>query len=673
MLKARRIFLMCVLISIFTASFINAQTLTINKQSYQKSIEQFGKYANAKTPSGKGMGFIPLNINFENSALINKVTQQYGAALPSSVDLSTRIPPVGDQGSVGSCVCWATGYYYKTYQEARERGWSVNDSKHQFSPSFLWNNHGGGQFFLSQEMIRGFGVPTVSSFPSIETATKPSHFTEAAQYKSANYTALFIKQTNIVGSMFVGKYGNNTKVLKSWLASGDVLVIGLPILNSFYDYISGVYNVKDPMTDAFSGLHALCVVGYDDSMKAFRAVNSWGSGWGENGYVWLGEDFVKNYVMEAWVMADQKADFQQDYDIVYKGSGAITVDTNGISITGGSLEDTIKISKKKSVLYGSPINIINTDGSFKKFYCDGQVGSLIVEKSLDDCTAQDVINYIYAGELGKIKMTGSANSTWDYYWDSLGRYNYTAITTIESSLYSLDKTKIDLVGVTLNGFNSLSPDVTIKVQTKKYQNKLKVDYLSMADVTGDIIAGKLTSLDVKGGSIDADSIISGDSIKTISAKAESVTLKFLHYMTAQMLYGGTVRAGLIQCGKDIGTISANHVSLRSGNYTYFSGGKITAPLTVTGLTEAGEAKPLADIKTINGSLGVNGKFMAGATISQDGKTFTPNFLGSVGSVQTSAPSPKLGTNPTITGEAWSKKTVKVKGGDASNFIIHTLK
>src|SRR4051794_11326797 len=40
-----------------------------------------------------------------------------GAELPSSVDLSDKMPDVGNQGGQQSCVAWAVAYALKGYQE----------------------------------------------------------------------------------------------------------------------------------------------------------------------------------------------------------------------------------------------------------------------------------------------------------------------------------------------------------------------------------------------------------------------------------------------------------------------------------------------------------------------------------------------------------------------------
>ena len=42
----------------------------------------------------------------------------------SRVDLSSKFPPIGDQGSYGTCVAWAAGYNLKTALDAIDNGWT---------------------------------------------------------------------------------------------------------------------------------------------------------------------------------------------------------------------------------------------------------------------------------------------------------------------------------------------------------------------------------------------------------------------------------------------------------------------------------------------------------------------------------------------------------------------
>ena len=92
--------------------------------------------------------------------LINPRLPQGVLALPSSVDLTADMPPVGSQ--VGnSCTGWSVGYYFKTQQERVEHGWDQNDPGHQFSPSFIYNQlnegvDGGVDLFEKRLALAGF-------------------------------------------------------------------------------------------------------------------------------------------------------------------------------------------------------------------------------------------------------------------------------------------------------------------------------------------------------------------------------------------------------------------------------------------------------------------------------------------------------------------------------------
>jgi len=64
---------------------------------------------------------------------------------PDSLDYSHGMPPVGWQ-YMGSCTAWATGYYYKGYQEYVDHdGWDMTNPEHQFHPKYIYNQINGGR------------------------------------------------------------------------------------------------------------------------------------------------------------------------------------------------------------------------------------------------------------------------------------------------------------------------------------------------------------------------------------------------------------------------------------------------------------------------------------------------------------------------------------------------
>src|SRR5450759_75585 len=79
------------------------------------------------------------------AAAERRFSMEAGSQIATSVDLSSQLPPVGDQGSQGSCVAWATSYYYKSWLEKQEHTeWNLSNPQYQFSPSFVYNQTNGG-------------------------------------------------------------------------------------------------------------------------------------------------------------------------------------------------------------------------------------------------------------------------------------------------------------------------------------------------------------------------------------------------------------------------------------------------------------------------------------------------------------------------------------------------
>ena len=67
---------------------------------------------------------------------------------------------------------------------------------------------------------------------------------------------------------------------KQAIVDNGPVIGGLRVYEDFYYYKTGIYK---HVTGIFRGLHAVCVVGYDDASRYWIVKNSWGTGWGENG------------------------------------------------------------------------------------------------------------------------------------------------------------------------------------------------------------------------------------------------------------------------------------------------------------------------------------------------------------------------------------------------------
>ena len=275
------------------------------------------------------------------------------APLGATADVSSQLPPIGNQGAQGSCVAWATSYYYKTWVEKQEHtSWSLSDTKHQFSPSFIYNQINGGHdngsnFQDAFAILQNKGDVDISEFPYNQNnyTNQPSamQFQEAKPYRiPAGWTSFWNKNND-------GPFNppNDITNAKAWLASGKPLVMGLPVFNDWPDYGSNpaktYYDYNG--SSSLAGGHGVAIVGYNDNINpggadadhkgGFKMVNSWGPSWNGNGFVYLSYDFVKRYVWEAWTMGDNAPD-SPSVSSLSKASGNVgdSVDVNGANFGG---------------------------------------------------------------------------------------------------------------------------------------------------------------------------------------------------------------------------------------------------------------------------------------------------------------------------------------------------
>lgn len=94
--------------------------------------------------------------------------------------------------------------------------------------------------------------------------------------------------------------------MKSVLASGFLVGFGFVV----YDYMMSADMAKNAFLslpksgEQQQGGHAVALVGYDDSKKAFLVRNSWGVNWGLAGYFWISYDYIKSTQLSSdfWVI-----------------------------------------------------------------------------------------------------------------------------------------------------------------------------------------------------------------------------------------------------------------------------------------------------------------------------------------------------------------------------------
>lgn len=220
--------------------------------------------------------------------------------LPATVDLSDDMPKPGNQGYQQSCVAWAVAYALKSQQERVERGWSLSGPSGMhldrvFSPSFVYNQINGGtdqgsNFGDAFRVLITQGAAPLSAMPYTTSPFAPVPQTAkaaASQFRIETFRRLD---------------ASNVAELKTQLAAGFPLVIAGRMYQQFANLGSG--QIWSHASGPVVGRHAMALVGYDDTKGAFKVMNSWGTGWGTNGYGWISYDLFGLVMDEAYLVVD---------------------------------------------------------------------------------------------------------------------------------------------------------------------------------------------------------------------------------------------------------------------------------------------------------------------------------------------------------------------------------
>jgi C1A family cysteine protease len=278
----------------------------------------------SETIQKTGLGWLPDYPDFRDyteeeksvKTMLTKVgvTKALKAALPASVDLRAWCSPVENQGSIGSCTANA-GVAIFEYFERRAFGKHIDASRlflYKTTRNMLhWTGDTGAFLRTTMGAMVLFGIPPEEYWPYItaEYEKEPPAFCYAF---AQNYQALSYYRLDPPGTT---KSALLTHI-KTNLAGGLPSMFGFTVYSS-YTQASSTGKIPYPTKgEKIVGGHAVVAVGYDDSVKikntssgasetkgALLIRNSWGTGWGSNGYGWLPYEYVlKGLAVDWWSM-----------------------------------------------------------------------------------------------------------------------------------------------------------------------------------------------------------------------------------------------------------------------------------------------------------------------------------------------------------------------------------
>jgi hypothetical protein len=250
-------------------------------------------------------------------------------ALSPAIDLSGMLPKPGMQGyTQGSCAAWSIAYGLMTYLEQRQQRWAVMNPNgrinfnHVYSPAFLYNAKTtdpkcktGIYMNEALQYCIDAGALPLSSFPydpnSCKRQASVNELRVARDVRLLSYNKIF--------DAFEPPYGRQIDIVsvKAKLNDSTVVPIGVHLDQSFIYEVYGNRTAGAPrpyiwnrfLNDAAidTAYHAMLCVGYNDTLRAFKVMNSWDVTFGDGGFVWISEGVFKQVVKEAYSAVLQPA------------------------------------------------------------------------------------------------------------------------------------------------------------------------------------------------------------------------------------------------------------------------------------------------------------------------------------------------------------------------------
>jgi hypothetical protein len=253
---------------------------------------------------------------------------------PTSVDMTQWNPPVGDQGQVGSCTSWATGYYSRYWL----RNHALGDTT-TYAPMFLYAQiskgvDAGSSFPSNFQIMDAQGITPMSSYShgNYDYTDQPTSadIAAAAPYKETTYSMIFS-----------GSSSSNQDAVMAAMANGNPVMVAIPVYPEF-DYVSSAngWLVNPPTAGEVSrGGHALFSSKYD--ANGIWIENSWGTGWGNAGWAELSWAFIDQYAYEGWTASSSTVDVASGTTVVssfspISGPVGTSVTISGLAFTGAT-------------------------------------------------------------------------------------------------------------------------------------------------------------------------------------------------------------------------------------------------------------------------------------------------------------------------------------------------
>ncbi|RZS41080.1 C1A family cysteine protease [Herbihabitans rhizosphaerae] len=213
-----------------------------------------------------------------------------GISLPASFDLRNVggrnfVTPIRDQGGCGSCVSFGTLASMES-TAAYTRG--TPGMNLNLSEAHLYHVHA---------KARGYTCAS-GSWPDDlygDCVTKGVTFEDYFPYNDNGSGTVNADWPNrLAKAVGLVNLTGNPAAMKQHIYSYGAIESCFVVYSDFMHYKTGVYKHT---TNSVAGGHCVSLIGWDDAAGCWIGKNSWGTGWGENGFfrIAYGDSFIEDY------------------------------------------------------------------------------------------------------------------------------------------------------------------------------------------------------------------------------------------------------------------------------------------------------------------------------------------------------------------------------------------
>lgn len=211
--------------------------------------------------------------------------------IPSKIDLRETglVPPIVDQGGIGSCVGNATAKVLQfciLKQKQKDIDFSRLFIYYQGRLMAGTENEDSGMYIRDAVKVAnrdGVCDEKLWKYDTSQFKKKPS---ETAYQEALNHQALKYERV-----------ARNHSDIGLRLAEGYPIVFGISVYDSFESQEvanTGIVPVPNGNAESLIGGHCVYMIGRDVYKKMYLCANSWGTDWGLKGFFWLPFQFIED-------------------------------------------------------------------------------------------------------------------------------------------------------------------------------------------------------------------------------------------------------------------------------------------------------------------------------------------------------------------------------------------